>query len=33
MNATVLLIKALGGGWRVVELPTISRAPGNEPAG
>ena len=24
MDATVLLIKALGGGWNVSELPTVS---------
>lgn len=33
MNATVLLIKALGGGWTASSLPTVSSNPSQQTAG
>ena len=33
MNATVLLIKALGGGWNVSSLPAVSSNRGPQAAG
>ena len=33
MNSTVLLIKALGGGWDVATLPQFNGKPGTAPAG